>query len=313
MSDKELTPPARTSPANEAVRKEIDTYSIIPSSIYTFTRNAKMFEIEPTKLPVTNVPAVGAEPIKKALYKFGFLTANLLQRYMNLRGNKNIKVKKSLNVMFSQRLIWRYTIDFGNDLTHNLDIYRLSQAEEARIKNTGRHKPVYRADMKSIPYAMTLLTSAQWHISMLENRAKEIMYNNRVHISDENTEPITIPSLVRYKTKKRKSVVICAIPAIKGLRRADIGSFLRNINRINEYFLYNPAHYRRYLLILICDSETQIEDISQMLESINETKGIFVLYAINAQSAEDAGNPLSSLYTVDRTDGKAVLTVVDLS
>lgn len=286
----------------------------IPVSRFTFTRSCKIYEVTPGDEPVTNIPAVGEEPIKKALYKFGFLTSNLLQRYMNIKGNKNIDVSRSLKVMFSQKKIWRYTIEYNDDFTSNIDVYRLSQKEEEILRKKGRHKPIYRFDMKNTPYILTNLACVQWHLTMLEYKAKEVMYNNRVHISDKRTQPITIPSLCRYKSKKtRKSMVVCELPAVKGMRKRDIGMFLRQVTQLNDYFIENPAKYNAYIIVITCCSENQIEDISRLLENIIETKGLFVLYSIETQSQEGNINPLACLYRVVREQDKTTLKIVDLS
>lgn len=286
----------------------------IPVSRFTFTRSCKIYEITPQDEPVTNTPAVGEEPIKKALYKFGFLTANLLKRYMRLRGNKAIDVNKSLKVMFNQKKIWRYTIEYDDEFTSNIDVYRLSQKEEEILRKKGRHKPIYRFDMKNTPYILTNLACVQWHLTMLEYKAKEVMYNNRVHISDKNTQPIVVPSLCRYRSKRtRKSMVVCNIPAVKGMRKRDIGMFLRQISQLNDYFIANPAKYNAYIIVITCCSENQIEDISKLLEAITETKGLFVLYSIETQSQEGGINPMACLYRVVREQDKTTLKLVDLS
>ncbi len=245
----------------------------------------------------------GKERIIGALQKYGFLNMQLIER---TAGGKNISVQKAVNALQKQGEIDRYTIRYPDREPDN-DIYVLS--EEAR--QIYGVKSLFRYDMTNIPYLLEHLSVAQWHISVIRGKdAKEAapLYKQIGH-----GKFITqIPSLIKFRTSLGKSMYICAMSAPKGLKKDDMGYFLTRLLTIDSYLSYNRHRFGSYVITIICESESQIEELSLLLSNMAETQEMYLLYSLDADTGDDSMDPLATLYEVDRSIGQTKLGILKL-
>lgn len=267
--------------------------------------------IEDTTLklpPENNVPAIGCKIITEILYQYGYLNLQQIQRLLEHMGHKSIMAKKSLRKMQEQGQVKKYTIGFGEEDVADIDIYMLTPSFRREQEKNEKHKSIHRFDMDNIPYILENLSISQWHIGIMGQYVKAEMYNHRVSVDDE---VVTIPSLIRYRTPLGHSIHICGMPMCKGKDKGSLAHFIAKLVLVNNYFMDNPDKYRSYVIVIVCESEAQIEDISKLLKAIRETSGMFLLYTIDTVTNE-GNDPLSLLYSVDREDGRADLSIISL-
>jgi len=277
---------------------------IIPS-IYSYDRESTIQNTTISNQPINNLPATGEKIIIALLQKYGFLSSPLLQRYINLRKHGTINVKKSLRKLQEQGKVEKYTITHSNDVA-DIDVYVLSNAERKKYKI----RSIYRFDMMDIPYILEHLSIAQWHVSMLEGKGtKEVAYYKQINAKGFITQ---LQSVVQIKNVTGRNMILSAITIPKGIQKQDIASLFTTIITTDNYFRDRKSQYNAYVIVLICESESQIEQISQMLTKMAETTEIYIIYSLDTLSADDTFDPLSTLYDVKREEGETELSVLKL-
>lgn len=288
----------------------------LQSSIYSTTPDMTVTRIIPDEHDLKkewsgkNIP--GMEPIERALFKFGFLTADLLERYLTTKNCKRLDIRKSLNNLYQDGEVHRYTIEGKEDSNRALDIYLLSRKAEDKVRKNSRPRASFRYDMTDVPYIMQNLATAQWHIALLEKSgSKEIMYNGRAD-SGRAATPVVIPSMIRCKIKEKYSMVFCGIPAPKGVKKRTLGAFLTNFIQLSEYMMKRHDLYPRYSIVVLCESSTQMNETASFLKNIKEASGHFALYALDMNSIKGS-DPLSILYDVTINDDSADYSLINLT
>ena len=275
---------------------------IIPS-LYSYDTNMKISETTIKTKPQNNIPAPGEKVVIAVLRKYGFLTSSLLQRAINVKNHRSLKVTSSLRKMQQQGKVLKYTITHDIDI-QDIDVYVLSKEERS---NSG-FKSIFRYDMTDIPYILEHLSITQWHIAMLEGElTKEVMLYRQIHLKDSISQ---VPSMVEYKPPFGKKLYICGISVPKGKHKDDFGAFLTRIISIDEYLKDHNESFRAYVIVIICESESQIEELSKFLSNMAETSELYLMYTIDALTAEDVLDPLSVLYDVERHEGETSLNVI---
>lgn len=277
----------------------------ISPSLYSYENDCSIIETTINNEPQDNKPSRGETIVITILKKYGFLTTSLIQRLMNLNGHAKLNALKILRKMQQQKKIQKFTITFNSD-RQDINVYVLPR--KIRMENKVRNQ--YKYDMTDIPYILEHLSVAQWHISVLEgSKAKEIFIFKKIN---QNGYIAQIPSLIEIRTRIGTRMYLCALPIPKGIYKQDLGSFFTNIITIDKYLGARKDRFKAYVIVLICESESQIEEVSLMLREMGETKEIYILYSIDVMTSEENLDPLKIMYDVDRAEGETKLEVCKL-
>ena len=105
---------------------------------------------------------------------------------------------------------------------------------------------------------------------------------------------------------------ICGVTAPKGIHKEDLGRFLTRIITIDSYLARNSHRFRSYVIVIICESESQIEEVSLILKNMAETQELYILYTLDLITGDEEVDPLTMIYEVDRTIGETKLNVLKL-
>ena len=275
-----------------------------PVSIFHYENDSKI-EKTTIKGRADNISSPGEKPLATALYKYGFMNLDVMKKNIANTGHKRLDVAKTLEKMQKQGKVEKYTVWHGGDRA-NLDIYTLtSEFEETLGKSRDS---IYKKDMKDIPYILENLALCQWHNSLLSSirASTEIMYNQTKCCT---CGFVVVPSVIRIKVGKC-GVHLCAVPVNRNNHLKNLKNFVVNLVRLNRYFEENQGKYRSYLIVLLCESVSQIEDLVKLLSVMKETKEMDLLYTIDM--ATYSGEPLDSIFRVERTLGRADLSLVRL-
>ena len=285
-------------------KEKADMERIAPS-LYSYEPECTITETTHTEEAQNNSPATGERAIIPIIRRYGFITAPLIQRLLNTQEHKTINALKSLKKMQQQGKVLKYTITFPSE-RQDIDVYVLSPLER---KGSGV-KGIFRYDMTDIPYILEHLSITQWHISVLEHKnSKEIMLYRQISSNGYITQ---LPSLIEFRTRLNKRMSLCAIPVPKGVHKQDLGRLFTNVITIDRFLSERRDRFRAYVIVLICESENQIDEVSRLLGEMAETKEIYALYSIDMMSSDDIFDPLSVLYDVSRNEGEIALNVVRL-
>lgn len=284
------------------------------TSPYTVTADTKVVEITYPKEKKPNdqlKPApIGETPIEQTLFRYGLMTKGLIERALLLQNEKRIDVADSIKVMLREHKLEEYHLERGDESYPDLTFYKLSKVAEKKMKN--RRRTAYRYDLADPASVANILITTQWHLAMLESGAKEIKLHGHVE-GERKGVFVPVPSLTRYKMKNKKSFVFAAVPAPRGRLRRGLGAFLKNVTEISTHFAEHPDRYGHYCIIVLCDSQEQIEELSKTMASFKETKDCFVLYGLDYDTGKRGKKPQGRLYYVKRSEGLASLTTIDLS
>lgn len=290
--------------------------SEVRESIYTVLPGMTVTKVTPADKELKalwqkrEVPGQG--PIERALFKYGFLTSELLDRYLKTKNCKRLDTKDALHKLCEKELVEHYSIEPKEKDGTLLDFYMLSKEEEKNLRKSSKPRASFRFDLTDTAYIMRGLSTAQWHIAMLERKGtKEISFNGRMD-SGRAASPVVIPSLNRAKISGSRSMVFAAIPAAKGDKKRDLGAFLENFFQLSEYLMKRSDLYPRYSVVILCESSAQAGETALFLKTIKETEGMFALYALDMNTIRGM-DPLSSLYMVSSRDGEADYTLINMS
>ncbi len=275
---------------------------IIPSR-FSYDPECTIEKTTRTDEPHDGKPATGEDIILRLLSKYGFMNLMHIQRALNMKSHRTINARKSLTKMQQRGKVEKYTIYYPEEQPHN-DFYILSEY----IRN--EQKSVYRYDMEDIPYILEHLSVTQWHISVLEGeKTKEKMFYKTVPFEKYITQ---VPSLIEFRSRFGKKISICAIPIPKGQHKQDVASLITQIITLNGYFSADRDRYGSFAICLICESETQIEEVSKLLLDISETSELFIIYSLDSLTDEEDLDPLSMIYDVERQEGNTRLNIIKL-
>ena len=170
---------------------------------------------------------------------------------------------------------------------------------------------IHDYNMANIPQVLEKLVLCQWHLKMLKNRrAKEIMFNRHV---DSGKIRVCVPSLVKVRTRLNRPLYLCAVPVAKGRKRESVASFVAQIAFLTGYFAENRRRFPSCVLVILCESERQIEDVSRLMEKVSQTKDLYLLYAIDSLVSDTDVNPLEMLYSVSRLDTMCAMNLVKIA
>ena len=284
-------------------------------SIYTVLPGMTVTKVTPANKELKKfwqdreVPGQG--PIERALYKFGFLTAELLDRYLKTKDCKRLDTKDSLHKLIEKGNVLHYSISAEEDVSL-VDFYMLSKEEEKKIRKNSKPRASFRFDLTNTAYIMRGLSTAQWHIAMLERpKAKEISFNGRAD-SGQAANPVVLPSFTRVKIKGARSAVFAAIAAPKGKKKRDLGAFLTNFVQLSDYLMKRSDLYPKYFIVILCESSAQAGEVALFLKNIKETEGLFALYALDMNTTRGT-DPLSMLYDVASKDGESAYSLINMA
>ena len=277
----------------------------IAPSLYSYEVGTTIEDTTNQEEPKNNVPATGEKVIMATIRKYGFLTAPLVQRAINLNDHSTINVLKSLKKMQQQGKAEKYTITFPSE-RQDIDVYVLSP----KMRQISGQKSVFKYDMSDIPYILEHLSISQWHISVLEGKgAKEVMLYKQISSQGFIAQ---LPSLIEFRSRLGKKMNLCAIPVPKGVHKQDLGRLFTNVITIDRYLSERRERFRSYVIVLICESQNQIDEVSRLLFEMAETKETYILYSIDMMSSDDEFDPLSVIYDVSRAEGEIELGIVRL-
>ena len=277
----------------------------IAPSLYSYEVGTTIEDTTNQEEPKNNVPATGEKVIVATIRKYGFLTAPLVQRAINLDDHSTINVLKSLKKMQQQGKAEKYTITFPSE-RQDIDVYVLSP----KTRQISGQKSVFKYDMSDIPYILEHLSISQWHISVLEGKgAKEVMLYKQISSQGFIAQ---LPSLIEFRSRLGKKMNLCAIPVPKGVHKQDLGRLFTNVITIDRYLSERRERFRSYVIVLICESQNQIDEVSRLLFEMAETKETYILYSIDMMSSDDEFDPLSVIYDVSRAEGEIELGIVRL-
>lgn len=255
--------------------------------------------------------ASGEQKILEYLAKYGFLNLKMIENLLHLHKSRIKEPANSLIKMQQRGLINKYTIYYPDRDIANIDLYCLSMKSRQKFNAEKKNiYPIYKYDMKNIPYLLENLCIAQWHITVASKKgAKEILYNRRI---DTKYGITTINSIVKFRASIGKNINLCTIPVVKGKNKKDLGKFIAKITMIDSYMRINKDQYPSYLIAIVCESESQIEDVSKILSEIRETKGLYILYSIDSITADIERDPLEMMYEVERTVGQTKTQILSI-
>lgn len=277
----------------------------IAPSLYSYEVGTTIEDTTNQEEPKNNIPATGEKAIVATIRKYGFLTAPLVQRAINLNDHSTINVLKSLKKMQQQGKAEKYTITFPSE-RQDIDVYVLSP----KMRQISGQKSVFKYDMSDIPYILEHLSISQWHISVLEGKgAKEVMLYKQISSQGFIAQ---LPSLIEFRSRLGKKMNLCAIPVPKGVHKQDLGRLFTNVITIDRYLSERRERFRSYVIVLICESQNQIDEVSRLLFEMAETKETYILYSIDMMSSDDEFDPLSVIYDVSRAEGEIELGIVRL-
>lgn len=252
---------------------------------------------------IPHTKAIGEGAVVSIIAQYGFITAPLIQRCLQIKGHTRVDATKTLRKMQLKGQISKYTLTpLGGD-KQDIDIYCLTKEERERLKSKGRKLIPYRYDMTNTPYILEHLSLVQWHIACLEQRhIKEAAYNWKVALKDGRIA--TIPSLIAFNTIRDKKTYIIAMPAPKGKHKEDLAKFFVKVFLIDQYVKENDLRFRSYTYVIICEDDKQAEDICRYLTKMRETAPIYLLYSSDSATSDPDRSPLAFLYelTVDKGD-----------
>lgn len=285
--------------------------STLPS-LYAADKDTSLIRVKPPEL-TDKMPQKdkypGEDTVKRALYKYGFMTKRLLKRHMDVLGNDRLDSGKTLDHLVARESALRYEICQKDGST--IDIYTLSDDENKVLQKRSGINAVYKRDMQDIPYLLETLSIEQWHIALLENKGKEILYNARLD-SGMPVLPTIVPSLVRMK-KKGGSVAVAGIPAPRGQDKGTLGMFLKETLELSDFLVKRPTKFPRFVLVVICTSESQAGDIAAVFHHMKETEQAFFLYSYDYITKTEGNNPMRLLYDITQGDAGPKMTVIDMS
>ncbi len=287
----------------------------IPVSIFSYdkeltiektTKKKDSFK-EPEKPPF-------AGTVERLLLKYGILNLDMLcHAFYRYGQNKRIDLKKVVECLQKMGRIDKYTIRHPSRTRADVDIYTLRDDIWQEYIQKRKEKPLFKRNFSDIAYLMESLAVAQWHISVLSNNVRfkkeftELMFNHP-QITQEGM--VQIPSLIRLKYFSKKGMYLCGIPVNRNYDLASLKKFICRVAKIDRFFLENADKYYSYIIIILCESVSQIEEVSKLFEVMEETKYLRLLYTIDMVTAKI--NPLMHLYEVERASGRAELTLVEL-
>ena len=171
----------------------------IAPSLYSYEVGTTIKDTTIHEEPQNNIPPTGEKVIIPTIRRYGFLTAPILQRLINLQEHVTINALKSLRKLQQQGKVLKYTISFPSD-RQDIDVYVLSP--ETRQINGA--KAVFKYDMSDIPYILEHLSVSQWHTAVLEGKnAKEgfMAGKNFDAISGATITSVAVSSLINEGTK----------------------------------------------------------------------------------------------------------------
>lgn len=259
-------------------------------------------------VPNDDKPAIGEMIIIVLLQKYGFLNAAMIQQEFN-RKHRNIVAEKSLRKMQQRGLIEKYTLEY-QDENPSMDIYILSKGYRESSNDVIKKRNRYKYDMSNIAYILEHLALNQWHMAITGNKnVKEIYFNKTIMLDGKMS---IIPSFIKYKTNFHSSLYLCCLPVCKGRLKKDLGRFIADIALIADYLDSKSIEIRSYLIVIACESESQIEQISEVLSKVNETNGRYYLYTIDTITADIDVDPLTLMYEVKKDNGVYRSTIISL-
>lgn len=294
------------------MRKGDKMYNV-PVSIFSYDEN---LYIKKTSKRKDKSNEVGKAPcgyaIQRILYKYGYANLEMITKALALKEIYRVDVKKSLEIMQMLETVEKFTIYNSEKTRADIDVYTLSEAVWEEMGEKRKEKALYKRNFGDIPYLMECLAATQWHISILYNRKKnkkectELMFNHP-QITSEGI--VQIPSLIRIKYTKKKGIFICGIPINRNYNLLSLKKFIVRVAKIDRYFIENADKYYSYAIVIICESLSQIEEVSKLFEVMEETKFLQLFYTIDMITSNT--NPLSHVYEVKRHSGKASITLVE--
>ena len=274
-------------------------------SLYSYEVGTTIEETTISDEPQNNIPATGEKVIMPTIRRYGFLTAPILQRLINLYEHKTINALKSLKKMQQQGKVQKFTIKFPSD-RQDIDVYVLSP----QYRQINGMKSVFKYDMSDIPYILEHLSVSQWHTAVLEGKnAKEVMLYKQINSHGFIAQ---LPSLIEFRSRIGKKMNLCAIPVPKGVHKQDLGRLFTNIITIDRYLSERIDRFKSYVIVLLCESQNQIDEVSRLLLEMAETKETYILYSIDMMSSDDEFDPLSIIYDASRHEGELELSIVRL-
>ena len=282
-----------------------DTQDNVRPSHFSFSEDSTIRETTNRKQPTDKEPAPGAEIIKMLLRKYGFLTRRLLSKCLISHGHSTIDTVKSLKKMQQQGHIMKYTIEAGKG--DDISVFCLSESSRAAQGDKNR----YCYDMKSIPYIMEILATAQWSIALKsEKKATELLYEVSANTEGRN---LRIPSLSRFIIRPGHTIYIAAMPVCRSRDPERFKEFLEKLDNLNRYLNLNAGRYRSAQTVLICESMGQVEETCRVISRFTELAGNFYLYTTDAITGDDGITPLGILYGASlKNNGEVEITVFSL-
>lgn len=266
----------------------------LPPSRFSFDPKSRIENTTRKRHSHDLVPAAGEKPVLTILEKYGMLNRKMIDDALKIYGHKTINTVKSLRRMQEMGQVNKYTIYSPDPELPDNDVYILSRQMREKCGIESATIPVHDYNMANIPYVLEKLSVNQWHLQMLRHMdGKEVKFNQRVF---SEAGQVLIPSLVKIKTRLKRPLHVCAVPVCKGRKKEDIASFVAQIAFLNSYFAENRGRFKSVVVVVLCESERQIGDVSAVIESVNQTAGSYLLFTIDSLVADKNLNPLSLLF-----------------
>lgn len=281
-----------------------------PTSRFTFDPTSKVENTTIALNPETK-KAAGEKPILTMLEKYGYMNIHMIKQGLSSHGHRTINADKNIRQMQEMGLVNRYTIMSDDPDVPKNDVYVLSGDVRVRRGIAKAKRIIHDYNMANVPQVLEKMALCQWHLKVTRNmNGKEVMFNKHVQSAHGR---VYVPSLVRVKTRLKKHLYLCGVPVAKGRNYEHIGAFVMQIVFLTRYFAENRKRFPSCVLVILCESERQIEDVSRLMGQIRQTRDLYLLYAIDSIVGDDEMNPLEMLYSVSQIDSSPSLDLVKIA
>ncbi len=241
----------------------------------------------------------GEAVVVQALYGYRFLTKNLLSKNLKLYGHESLNIDRLLSMLIENGTVEHFNLKGTSP--PDLDFYTLSDIAMEEYYGVCPYIP------ENVSEVLADMALSQWHMSALKDKRVKQYFHNHTESTGETS--INIRSVIFIKT--RPPLYIAAHPSPRGNSLEGIKKFLKEVAVTNEFMADKAGIFKSYLQVIICESESQMKDISKLLESFHATRNAYILYSLDEESSSDR-NPLERIHTVKWYGDKAQIETVNL-
>lgn len=266
-------------------------------SVYSYEDDMKLFRVKTDKKSDLKVP--GEAVVIQALFGYRFLTKSLIEKNLELYRHGSLDADTILPLLVEKGTIDRFTIKTSTP--PYTDFYTLSKS--AMEENYGM--PPYTAE--NIQDILADMALSQFHMAALSSRKVRQYFHN--HEESAGSLLFNMRSLLFLKA--RPPLYIAALPSPRNNDADGIKKLIKELVLTNEYMTSKAGIYRSYLQVIICESESQMKELSKILSTTPSTRDIYTLYSLDEES-RGYRNPLERIHAIRWDENGANIETIDL-